>query len=53
MISGFYCDANKTCTVMGFYTVYKNEFLLDCFTLEDGTNRLSLNIGTELPFYTV
>jgi hypothetical protein len=30
----------------------KNKFFLDCFTLEVGTKRLSLNIGTELPFCT-
>jgi hypothetical protein len=29
----------------------QEEFFLDCFTLEYGTDRLSRNVGNKLPFY--
>jgi hypothetical protein len=29
---------------------YKKKFF-ECLTLENGTDRLSQNVGTELPFY--
>jgi hypothetical protein len=36
---------------MDFVKKSKKNFFLDILTLEDGTERLSRNVGTELPLY--
>jgi hypothetical protein len=35
-----------------FRTTYQSLLFFDCLTLQDGTNRLSQNVGSELPLYT-
>jgi len=43
--SDFSRDVNGACARLGY------SFFLDFFTLEDGTNILFRNVGTELPLY--
>jgi len=38
-------DVNEFCVLVGFYA------FLDCLTLDYGTDRLSRNVGMELPSY--
>jgi hypothetical protein len=45
MISGFRRDAD-ICALLGLYA----EEFLDFLALADGTDRLSRNVGKELPF---
>jgi hypothetical protein len=40
-MSGFRRDVNESYAVLGFYTASN----LDCLNLEDGTDRLSRNVG--------
>jgi len=44
-ISRFRRNVNEICVLVGFYA------FLDCLALEDGTDRLSQNVGMELPSY--
>jgi hypothetical protein len=55
MISGFCCEVDEIYTLLGYYTVYSGISLLmfwdnlpGLLTLEDGTDRLSQNIGKAL-----
>ena len=68
MSSGFHPDADEICTLLGYYEVYSGNsvpmfhsnlsvlssmsLFLAFLTLEDGTNRLSQNVSTELLLYT-
>jgi hypothetical protein len=36
--------------ILILYTEVQEEFFLACFTLEDGTDRLSRNVGKKIPF---
>jgi len=45
MISGFCCEVNENCALLGYHVVISGDF----FTLEDGTDRLYQNVGKKLP----
>jgi len=45
MISGFCCEIDENCALLGYHLVISGDFL----TLEDGTDRLYQNIGKKLP----
>jgi hypothetical protein len=56
MISAFFCDITRLWVVPTFRdnlsvksSGVKNNFFLDFLTLEDGTDMLPRNVGTELP----
>jgi hypothetical protein len=71
MNSGFRCEVDDSCALLGHYAVSSGNlllmfqdlsvpssrgknpkergFILDCWPPEDGTDRLSWNIGKELP----
>jgi len=60
MISGFCCEVDEICTLLGYYTVYIVislqmfwDNLPGFLILEDGTDRLSRNIGKGLSLYAV
>jgi hypothetical protein len=64
MISGFRCDVDEICTLLGYYAVVSGYWrfgttycpifkgqevqVLDFLTLEDGTDTLSWNFGKVL-----
>ena len=55
MISGFCHEVDKNCSVLGYYTVSSDNSLLTfrdnllfSLNIEEGTNRLSGNVGKEL-----
>jgi hypothetical protein len=66
MISGFRCNADEICTLLGYYAasngnplptfrsnvLVPSSSVLDFLTLEDGPHTLSRNIGKGLPFST-
>jgi hypothetical protein len=67
VIAGFSRSVNEICALLGFYTAQNGSLLptfrdnlsvpftrvkyQDYFNLRDGTDRLSRNVGTDLPFY--
>ena len=55
MIPGFCREVDKKCTLLRYYAVSNgNSIILFGFlTLEDGTNRMSRNIGKELTLLSV
>ena len=67
MIPGFRHDVNEICPRLGPYAAQSVNFMptfrdnlsapsysfLHWWTLEDGTESLSRNVGTKLPFYDV
>ena len=59
-ISGFRHDVDKIRNFLGYCAAYSGSYIpmfrynqedLDFFTLEDGTDRLSRNVGTVLSLY--
>jgi hypothetical protein len=46
VISGFRRDIDEICPLLGYYAGLSDSSVP---TLEDGTDRLSRNVGTELP----
>ena len=67
VIAGFSRSVNEICALLGFYAAQNGSLLptfrdnislpsasvkvQDYFNLGDGTDRLSRNVGKELPFY--
>jgi hypothetical protein len=56
VISGFRRGVNEIRALLGFYAAQKVSFFTDVSgqhigPLEDGTDRLSRNVGKKLPFY--
>ena len=59
MISSFRRDVDEICALLGYYATYSGNsvpkfrenlsFPQDFLTLEDRNDRLSRNVGTELP----
>jgi hypothetical protein len=53
-ILGFQCSVDEVYALLGWYAACVGSCIqtfqdsLDCFTVEDGTNRLSQNIGKQL-----
>jgi hypothetical protein len=52
-ISGFRRDVGEICALLGYYaalssSVFKGQRVQDFLTLEDGTDRLSRNVGTKV-----
>jgi len=45
MISGFCCEVDDNCALLGYHVVISGDFL----TLEDGTDKLYQNAGKKLP----
>jgi hypothetical protein len=45
--SVFRCAVDEICTRVGYYAALS--VVLDLLTLEDGTDRLSRNVGAEIP----
>jgi hypothetical protein len=57
VISGFRCDVDEICALLGYYAALNGKHLpmfrdifLDFLALEDGTDTLSRNVGKGLPF---
>ena len=65
MIAGFHSDVDQICALLGHYTASSDNSIptfpynlaaqssriktLSFWTLEDGTDRFSRNVGTEVP----
>jgi hypothetical protein len=58
VISSFRRHVDEIFFLLGYYAVYsgnskdKKKGFFDFLTLEDGTDRLSTTVGSELQFYT-
>ena len=67
MISGYRCEVDENCALLGYYAVSNGKFILTfrdnlsvpspgvkkkILNPEDGTDRLSRNVGKKLPLYT-
>jgi len=51
VISGFCREVEEIYALLGCYAAYNDNSLLDFLTLEDGSDRLSRNVGKQLPLY--
>jgi len=54
MISGFCHEVDENCSLLGYYSLSSGNFIPVLFsfgylTPEDGTDRLSQNVGKQLP----
>jgi len=46
-------QSTETCALLGYYAAYGGNSLPMILTLEDGTVRLSRNVGKDLPLYAM